>query len=134
MSKGWDYDYHVVRARAELDCAYRAEGKAAAMAHMKLSALHMERARLAKLSELPNSASNGARQSARRRGECDARRGSAAPPVECASHHRGARLRQIESFEPSRTVENPAERKGQRLGSIPSIIALGFWRVAALSR
>jgi hypothetical protein len=48
MIKGRDYDYHIGRARAEMDCAYRAGGNAAATAHMKLSALHMERARLAK--------------------------------------------------------------------------------------
>jgi hypothetical protein len=48
MSKGLDYDYHVERARAEMDCAYWAEGDAAATAHMKLSALHMDRARSAR--------------------------------------------------------------------------------------
>ncbi len=37
--------YHIERARAELDLAYRAEQRCAAEAHMRLSALHMERAR-----------------------------------------------------------------------------------------
>ena len=40
-------DYHVTRARAELDQAYRAEPRVAAEAHMRLSLLHMERARSA---------------------------------------------------------------------------------------
>jgi hypothetical protein len=35
--------YHVHRARTELDLAYRAKGHAAMEAHMKLSALHMAR-------------------------------------------------------------------------------------------
>jgi hypothetical protein len=48
MNKGQDYDYHVHRARAEMDCAYRAAGHAAVAAHMKLSALHMDRARTAR--------------------------------------------------------------------------------------
>lgn len=43
-----DYDYHIERARAELDCAYRAPDHAAAAAHMTLSALHMDRARAAR--------------------------------------------------------------------------------------
>jgi len=38
-------DYHMHRARAELDLAYRAEGWAATQAHLKLSALHMARLR-----------------------------------------------------------------------------------------
>ena len=37
------HDYHMRRARAELDLAYRAEGWAATEAHLKLSALHMAR-------------------------------------------------------------------------------------------
>jgi hypothetical protein len=37
--------YHVHRARAELDLAYRAKGHAAMEAHLKLSALHMARIR-----------------------------------------------------------------------------------------
>ena len=40
-----DADYHVTRARVELDQAYRAEPRAAAEAHMRLYSLHMERAR-----------------------------------------------------------------------------------------
>ena len=39
--------YHIDRARAELDLAYRAEVATAAEAHMRLAALHMERVRLA---------------------------------------------------------------------------------------
>lgn len=38
-------DYHMRRARVELDLAYQAEGWAAAEAHLKLSALHMARLR-----------------------------------------------------------------------------------------
>lgn len=47
MGKGSDYQYHVERARAEMDHAYQARLPAAAAAHMKLSALHMAQARLA---------------------------------------------------------------------------------------
>lgn len=36
-------DYHLTRARAEMDLAYRAPEASAAQAHMKLSALHMAR-------------------------------------------------------------------------------------------
>jgi hypothetical protein len=36
-----DRDYHVERARQELDLSYRAEGRLAAAAHMRLAALHM---------------------------------------------------------------------------------------------
>lgn len=36
--------YHVERARAELDAAYRAERAEIAAIHLKLCALHMERA------------------------------------------------------------------------------------------
>lgn len=36
-------EYHTQRAQAELDCAYRAENRFASEAHMRLSALHMER-------------------------------------------------------------------------------------------
>ena len=39
-------EYHVQRARAELDWAYRAERREAAEAHLRLSALHMQRVRL----------------------------------------------------------------------------------------
>lgn len=52
MSNARDYDYHVNRARAEMDCAYRARTHAAAAAHMKLSALHMDSARSARRSDL----------------------------------------------------------------------------------
>ena len=38
-----DRQYHSDRARAELDWAYRAERTAVAEAHMRLSALHMQR-------------------------------------------------------------------------------------------
>jgi hypothetical protein len=38
-----DRDYHLGRARAELDLAYRAERKDVAAAHMRLSSLHMQR-------------------------------------------------------------------------------------------
>ena len=40
-----DSEYHTQRARAELDWAYRAENRFAAEAHMRLSAMHMERMR-----------------------------------------------------------------------------------------
>jgi hypothetical protein len=43
MISEMDVDYHVERARAELDSAYRAQHRAAAEAHMRLSALHMGR-------------------------------------------------------------------------------------------
>ena len=41
-----DRDYHVVRARQELDDAYRAVGRDAAMAHLTLFSLHLDKARL----------------------------------------------------------------------------------------
>jgi hypothetical protein len=41
-----DREYHVQRARAELDRAYSATGPAAE-AHMRLSSLHMKRLQLA---------------------------------------------------------------------------------------
>ncbi len=40
-------DYHMRRARVELDLAYRAEVPAAMEAHLRLSALHMARLRAA---------------------------------------------------------------------------------------
>jgi hypothetical protein len=40
-----DREYHLQRARAELDVAYRAERENVAQVHMRLSALHMERLR-----------------------------------------------------------------------------------------
>jgi hypothetical protein len=47
MSEQERRNYHIERARIELDCSYRAENQVAAAAHMRLSALHMERARAA---------------------------------------------------------------------------------------
>ena len=44
-------DYHNARARDELDWSYRATHRAAADAHMQLSALHMKRAMLVKSAE-----------------------------------------------------------------------------------
>ncbi len=41
MLRDTDLLYHIQRARAELDLAYRAPHQRAADAHMKLSALHM---------------------------------------------------------------------------------------------
>jgi hypothetical protein len=38
-----DKDFHLYRAREELDQAYRSECATAASAHMKLSVLHMRR-------------------------------------------------------------------------------------------
>ena len=43
-----DRDYHAARAQAELDSSQRATNRAAAEAHMKLSALHMQRAQASK--------------------------------------------------------------------------------------
>ena len=45
MAIGQDHEYHRGRAQAELDWAYRAENRQAAEAHMRLSAMHMERLR-----------------------------------------------------------------------------------------
>ena len=38
-----DRDYHVRRARAELDLAYRSECRSAMESHLRLSSLHMRR-------------------------------------------------------------------------------------------
>ena len=38
-----DHDFHLRRARAELDLAYRSECQAAMEAHLRLSSLHMQR-------------------------------------------------------------------------------------------
>jgi hypothetical protein len=38
-----DRDYHIDRARTELDRAYRTDNTAAADAHFRLAALHMRR-------------------------------------------------------------------------------------------
>lgn len=40
-----DREYHIERARAELDAAYRASGSDAAKAHLGLCSMHMARAR-----------------------------------------------------------------------------------------
>ena len=39
------HDYHVRRARAELDAAYRASSAKVAEAHLRLSVLHMRKLR-----------------------------------------------------------------------------------------
>ena len=51
MSKDPERDYHAARAQAELAWSHRATHQAAAEAHMKLSALHMERAMTARSSD-----------------------------------------------------------------------------------
>jgi hypothetical protein len=51
-----DRDYHIDRARAELDRAYRTDNFAAANAHFRLAALHMKRVRDA----VPSAASSPA--------------------------------------------------------------------------
>ena len=43
MNLETDHDYHIRRARAELDLAYRSECRAAMESHLRLSALHMQR-------------------------------------------------------------------------------------------
>ena len=43
MLKTDDRSHHRDRVRAELDLAYRADSRAAADAHLRLSALHMRR-------------------------------------------------------------------------------------------
>ncbi len=45
MTHDMNRDYHMRRAREELDEAYRAEGFTRANAHFRLSSLHMERVR-----------------------------------------------------------------------------------------
>ena len=45
VTENFDSDYHLTRARAELDCAYRAEHRRAVEAHLRLSAMHMQRLR-----------------------------------------------------------------------------------------
>lgn len=44
MQPGEDREYHVERARVELDAAYRAASGRAAAAHLRLSSMHMQRA------------------------------------------------------------------------------------------
>lgn len=51
-----DREYHVERARAELDAAYRAETTGVATAHLKLCSLHMARARSLQAATAPRSA------------------------------------------------------------------------------
>ena len=46
MHKDHDREYHMQRARTELDWAYRAERRNVAEAHLRLSSLHMERVKL----------------------------------------------------------------------------------------
>ena len=41
MTHESDRDYHLRRARAELDLAYRARRESAAAAHLRLSSFHM---------------------------------------------------------------------------------------------
>lgn len=48
MIRDPERDYHETRAKAELDWSNRATHRAAAEAHMRLSALHMQRAQAAK--------------------------------------------------------------------------------------
>jgi hypothetical protein len=55
-----DKDFHLYRAREELDLAYRSECDTAASAHMKLSVLHMRRIR--ELDELCDGTSLQARR------------------------------------------------------------------------
>lgn len=45
MRANADREYHIERARAELDAAYRAAGSDAAQAHLRLCSMHMVRAR-----------------------------------------------------------------------------------------
>ena len=50
MGTDEDRDYHTARAQAELDSSYRPTHRAAAEAHKKLSAMHMQRAQAPKTS------------------------------------------------------------------------------------
>lgn len=43
MTTETHHDYHLRRARAELDLAYRAQCHMASEAHLRLSSLHMQR-------------------------------------------------------------------------------------------
>jgi len=47
MQQNEEHEYHSKRAKAELDMAHRAERPEVATAHLRLSCLHMERARAA---------------------------------------------------------------------------------------
>lgn len=48
-----DHDFHMRRARAELDLAYRSEGRRAMESHLRLSSLHMQRLRDLQLTVRP---------------------------------------------------------------------------------
>ncbi|MEA3002866.1 MAG: hypothetical protein QOH81_1654 [Sphingomonadales bacterium] len=54
--------YHQDRARAELDWAYRAEGRAAATAHLLLSSLHMRRLDALRTSATEDEAGEGGQE------------------------------------------------------------------------
>ena len=56
MSHEASYDYHLRRARAELDLAYRSECHAAMESHLRLSSLHMQRLGGLKASVRPSGA------------------------------------------------------------------------------
>ena len=43
MTLETDHDFHLRRARSELDLAFRAESLAVSESHLRLSALHMQR-------------------------------------------------------------------------------------------
>lgn len=45
MTEDGNRDYHLRRAREEMDRAYRADGWTAVNAHFRLSSLHMQRVR-----------------------------------------------------------------------------------------
>jgi hypothetical protein len=45
MTQDRNRDYHLRRAREEIDQAYRADGWTAVNAHLRLSSLHMQRMR-----------------------------------------------------------------------------------------
>lgn len=45
MTRDMNRDFHMRRAREELDEAYRADGFAAVNAHFRLSSLHLQRVR-----------------------------------------------------------------------------------------
>ncbi|HYW14650.1 MAG TPA: hypothetical protein VE891_00660 [Allosphingosinicella sp.] len=46
FAAGSDREYHVERARAELDAAYRAVGRDSAQAHLRLCSMHMAKAKV----------------------------------------------------------------------------------------
>ena len=53
MSTETAHDYHLRRARAELDWGYRASSIAVAESHLRLSALHMRKLREIDAAPLP---------------------------------------------------------------------------------